>query len=98
DLLAGGTGTGNGQSRHDFQSRIGLSRNGIGMQTRINWKGRATIVAGTTADPNTIVFSPLLRLDVSAFANLDSLLPQSAMARGTRITLGVDNVLDAKQR
>jgi iron complex outermembrane receptor protein len=98
DLLAGGTGTGNGQSRHDFQSRIGLSRNGIGMQTRINWKGRATIIAGTTADPNTIVFSPLLRLDVSAFANLDSLLPQSAMARGTRITLGVDNVLDAKQR
>src|SRR5690606_19404623 len=98
DLLDGGTGTGNGQSRHDLQSRIGLSRNGIGGQLRVNWKSRARIIAGTADAPNEIEFSPLLRLDLSAFANLDALLPDSAFAKGTRVSLGVENLLDAQQR
>ena len=98
DLLAGGTGTGNGQSRHTLQSRIGLSHDGIGMQVRANWKSRARITAGTSEDPNRIVFSPLLRLDVSAFANLDSVFEGSPWAEGARLSLGVDNLFDAQQR
>ena len=87
DLLDGGAGTGNGQSRHTLQSRIGLSHQGIGMQLRANWKSRARITAGTTEDPNRIVFSPLLRVDVSAFANLDSVFEGSPWAEGARLSL-----------
>lgn len=98
DLLAGGTGNGNGQSRHQLRSRIGVAHAGVGMQFNVNWKSRARITAGTASAPNQIVFSPLLRLDLSAFANLEEFLPASALARGMRVSVGVDNLLDARQR
>src|SRR5690606_27775163 len=98
DLLAGGAGTGSGQSRHALQSRIGAAYNGTGLQLNVNWKGRTHITAGTTDAPNDIVFSPLLRLDLSAFANLGTVFPGNTLVKGTRVTLALENLLDAKQR
>jgi iron complex outermembrane receptor protein len=98
DLLAGGAGTGSGLSRHNVQGRIGLAYNGSGAQLTTNWKGRTRITAGTTADPNDLVFSPLLRLDLSAFANLGTVFPGTPLLAGSRVTLAVENMLDSKQR
>jgi hypothetical protein len=98
DLLAGGIGTGSSQSRHTVQGRMGVGHNGIGTQLTTNWKSRTRITAGTSVDPNEIVFSPLLRFDLSAFANLGTVFPGTPLLTDTRVTLNVENLLDAKQR
>jgi hypothetical protein len=98
DMLAGGTGNGSGQSRHNVQSRVGLAYSGTGLTLNTNWKSRTHIIAGTTSAPNDIVFSPLLRFDLQAFANLGSVYPARKPLQGIRISLNVDNLLDAKQR
>lgn len=98
DLLAGGIGTGSSQSRHTLQGRAGLGHNGVGAQLTMNWKSRTRITAGTTADPNDIVFSPLLRFDLSAFANLGTVFPGTPLLTDTRLTLNVENLLDAQQK
>ncbi len=98
NLLSGGTGNGAGQSRHTVQSRIGLAYNGTGMQLNANWKSRTHIIAGTVSAPNDIVFSPFLRFDLQAFANLGTVLPNNKLAQGVRISLNVDNLFDSRQR
>lgn len=98
DLLKGGIGLGTSTSRHTVQGRFGLGRNGIGLQLTGNWRSRTRITAGTADDPNDITFSPLLRFDVSAFANLGTVFPGSTLLKDSRITLGVDNLLDAQQK
>jgi hypothetical protein len=98
DLLAGGVGTGSSQSRHSVMGRVGLAYNGTGMQTVLNWKSRTRITAGTASDPNDIVFSDLLRIDLSAFANLGTVFPGKPLLQNSRVTLTVENALDARQR
>src|SRR5690606_2053494 len=83
---------------HNVQGRLGLAYNGTGMQLTTNWKSRSTITAGTAEDPNEIVFSPLLRLDFSAFANLGTVFPGKPMLANARVTLSVENVLDDLQK
>ena len=98
DLLSGGVGMGTSISRHTVQGRFGVGRNGIGLQLTGNWRSRTRITAGTADDPNDITFSPLLRLDISAFANLGAVFPSSSLLKDSRVTLGVDNLLDAQQK
>lgn len=98
DLLAGGAGNGNGQSRHNVQGRVGLAYNGTGLQWNLNWKSRTRITAGTASDPNDIVFDPFLRVDMSAFANLGTVFPDRGLLKDVRVTLAVDNLFDEKQR
>ncbi|MFO7324613.1 MAG: hypothetical protein DIU62_002750 [Pseudomonadota bacterium] len=98
DLLSGGAGSGTGQSRHNVQSRVGLAFNGTGLQLTVNWKSRSLITAGTAEDPNDIVFDPLLRIDLNAFTDLGMLFPSAGLLKGSRLTLGVENLFDAKQR
>jgi outer membrane receptor protein involved in Fe transport len=80
------------------QARMGVGHNGIGSQLTTNWRSRTRITAGTAADPNEIVFSPVLRFDLSAFANLGTMFPGTPLLTDTRVTLNVENVLDEKQR
>lgn len=98
DLLSGGVGLGNSISRHQVQGRFGVGRNGVGIQLTGNWRSRSRITAGTADDPNDITFSSLLRLDISAFANLGTVFPSSPLLKDSRITLGVDNLLDTHQQ
>jgi hypothetical protein len=98
DLLSGGTAGYNAASRHVVQARLGLAHNGTGLQLNTNWRSAARITGGTVSAPNDIQFDAFLRLDVSAFTNLDTVFPGSALAKGMRVSLGVDNILDEKQR
>ncbi|MET0281058.1 MAG: hypothetical protein ABW278_08040, partial [Steroidobacteraceae bacterium] len=98
DLLSGGTAGYNAASRHVVQARLGLAHDGTGLQWNTNWRSAARITGGTPSAPNNIEFASFLRLDVSAFMNLDTVFPASALARGMRVSLGVDNLLDEKQR
>jgi hypothetical protein len=98
DMLSGGTGNGSGQSRHNVQSRVGLAYSGTGLTLNTNWKSRTHIIAGTASAPNDIVFSPFLRFDLQAFANLGSVWPGYKPLSGIRVSLNLDNLLDSKQR
>ena len=98
DLLAGGTAGYNAASRHNVQSRLGLAHNGTGLQSNLNWKSASRIGGGTAAAPNEIVFSPFLRVDVSAFTELGSLYPGNTLLKGMRLSLNIDNLLDSMQR
>jgi hypothetical protein len=98
DLLGGGTSGYSAASRHSVQGRLGLARNGTGLQSTWNWKSASRISGGTASAPNNIEFNPFLRVDVSAFSNLDTLFPGKPLLKGVRVTLNVDNLLDSKQR
>jgi hypothetical protein len=98
DLLSGGTSGYSAASRHNVQGRLGLARNGTGLQSNWNWKSASTISGGTASAPNNIEFDSFLRIDVSAFSNLDTLFPGKPLLKGVRVTLAVDNLLDSKQR
>jgi iron complex outermembrane recepter protein len=98
NLLSGGTSGYNASSRHSVQGRVGLAHNGTGLQANLNWKNASTISGGTASAPNNIEFSPFLRLDVSAFSNLDTLFPGKPYLKGVRVTLGIDNLFDSMQR
>jgi hypothetical protein len=97
DLLSGGAVGYSGQSRHSIQSRLGGAHNGSGLQFNVNWKSRSHLTAGTADAPNDIVFKPLLRIEMSMFADMGTVLPGNRMARGLRISLGADNLLAARQ-
>ena len=98
DLLSGGTAGYNAASRHNVQARLGLAHNGTGLQSNLNWKSASRIGGGTAAAPNEIVFSPFLRVDVSAFTELGSLYPGNTLLKGMRLSLNIDNLLDSMQR
>lgn len=99
DLLAGGAlGYGGGQPRHLVQFGGGVLRNGVGVQVDGAWKSSTNIAAGTVAVPDKIVFAPQAVIGLRLFANLGPLLPRSALAKGFRISLSVENLFDSKQR
>lgn len=97
DILASGASA-NGSTRHVVQFGGGVAHNGIGLQLNGTMLGPRAISAGTLANPESIRFAALTRIDLRLFANLASLFPKSRLASGARVTIEVDNLLDAKQR
>lgn len=100
DLLNGGAiGNGGGQPRHEVEVQAGLARNGFGSRLSANWQS-ATRIDGS-APGNTLRFSDIAKVDFRLFANLGqmpSLLRKAPWLRGARVTVGVSNLFDARQR
>lgn len=96
DLLDGGsTGTG-GQPRHAVQFDAGIVDNGLGLRLSGHWKSATRVDAAADAT-GTLRFSSLATFDVRLFANLEQRFPGQSWARGTRISIAVGNLLDARQ-
>jgi hypothetical protein len=99
DLLAGGAiGIGGGQQRHISNATVALTRGATGIRLNAAWRGPSYLQTGTLATPDRLTFGSLLRLDARMFADLGSLLPRSKFAKGTRVTLAVDNLANKRQR
>jgi hypothetical protein len=101
DLLNGGATGQGGQPRHQIQARAGYSNNGIGVRLNADWQSGTTVVGGTAMAPETLKFSSLGTFDIRLFADLTQQLKfikTHAWARGMRITLGVGNLFDTRQR
>jgi iron complex outermembrane recepter protein len=100
DLLDGGvTGTGGGQSRHELEVQAGLYKNGFGSRITGNWQS-ATRVAGTVPIDD-LRFSSLATVNLRLFANLGqlpSIVKVAPWVRGLRVSLGVNNALNERQR
>lgn len=102
DLLDGDTtGGGGGQSRHQIQGQLGYFNNGLGAQLRVNWQSGTHVNGGTVGSPDPLSFSALTTLNLRLFADLSSQLhfvAKHPWARGMRVTLYANNLLDSRQR
>lgn len=100
DLLNGGTlGERAGQPRHEVELQTGFSQSGMGMRLTGKWES-ATRVTGTGTAASDLRFSDLTTFNLRLFANLGQLpgLIGKPLWRGARLQLGVNNILNQRQR
>ncbi|MGK6318212.1 TonB-dependent receptor [Sphingomonas sp. DT-204] len=100
DLLDGGaTGNQGGQPRHELELQAGGTLSGYGIRLSGNWQSGTTVQGGTAATPTDLRFSPLATFNLRLFTNFQ---PSMKLARehrwliGTRVTLSITNLFDAK--
>ncbi|MGR6329143.1 TonB-dependent receptor [Sphingomonas sp. XXL09] len=102
DLLNGDTiGQGGGIARHNFQLQAGYTNNGIGTRLEGNYQTGTRVNGGTAAQPQTLNFGGLATLNLRVFADLQQQLPllkAHPWVRGLRLSLGVTNLLNSRQR
>ncbi|AXJ95019.1 MULTISPECIES: TonB-dependent receptor [unclassified Sphingomonas] len=102
DLLNGDAiGQTGGQPRHEFEVQTGYSNNGIGVRLSGDYQTGTRVNGGTAAQPQSLTFSGLATANLRIFADLQQQLPllkAHPWVRGLRLTLGVDNILDSRQR
>jgi iron complex outermembrane receptor protein len=96
DLLNGGTIGSGGQARHKVQLNAGWLDNGLGLRFSGNWVS-ATQTLDNGAGSGPLSFSSLATFDVRLIANLQQRFLGKTWARGTRLTLELNNVFDARQ-
>lgn len=98
DLLHGGTVTGSSTPQHKITASVGVVDNGLGMRLEGNWQS-ATKVNGDSLSSSTgdLHFSSLATLDLRLFANLQNRFRGKAWARGTRVSLSIENLFDTRQ-
>ncbi|MFM5950927.1 MAG: hypothetical protein ACKOPM_17135 [Novosphingobium sp.] len=98
DLLAGGAiGLYGGRSRDNAEGSIALSDRGIGLRMQAAWHGPSYLASGTAAAPDRLTFAPYARFDLKLFADLAQLFGTSPFTKGTRVTVGIDNVGNVRQ-
>lgn len=101
DLLNGGTlGERAGQPRHQVELQAGLSQSGMGMRLTGKWES-ATRVNGTGTASSDLRFSDIATFNLRLFANLGQmpgLIGKAAWLRGMRVQLGVNNILNTRQK
>ncbi|WP_295530940.1 TonB-dependent receptor [Novosphingobium sp. Chol11] len=102
DLLNGdATGSNGGQPRHEIEVQAGLSRNGFGARLEANWRSATRINGATGMPQDRLNFADLGTIDLRLFANLGvqpNLIRAHPWLRGTRVTLSVANLFDARQK
>lgn len=96
DLLNGGTIGSGGQPRQKIQFNAGWLDNGIGVRFSGDWVS-ATEIADNGNGSGPLSFSSLATFDLRLIANLQQRFVGKAWARGTRLTLSLNNVFDAHQ-
>lgn len=103
DLLDGSAiGSRGGQSRHQLEFQAGIFKDGLGARLIGNWQsgtrvdGRPDGSGNTTGD---LFFSDFATVNLRLFADLGqqrSLVRKYRWLRGTRVSLGINNILDSR--
>jgi hypothetical protein len=100
----GGSAAGNtgGRPAHQLEFQAGLFRNGLGARLTADWQS-GTVVRGGPAGPGgasgDLRFSDLATVNLRLFADLGrqrALAERFPWLRGTRVSLSVDNLFDAR--
>lgn len=98
DLLNGdATGGTGGVSRHEVRVQGGVMHNGMGLRLNATWRSGSTVDSGA----ETLHFSDLATINLRLFANLGlqrALVEKVPFLRGTRISIGVNNLFNSRQR
>ena len=96
-LFGEGTLGGGATPQHRVTADLGVTDNGVGVQLQGNWQS-ATDVVGSALAAGDLHFDSLATLDLRLFINLQNRFRGKAWARGTRVSLSVDNILGTYQR
>ena len=99
DLLDGAAiGSRGGQPRHEVELESGYSKDGLGLRLGGRWQSGTEVRSGPLGD-ETLNFSSLATFNLRAFADLGQVFGRDARwARGTRVTLAVENLFDSRLR
>lgn len=99
DLLSGGAiGIGGGQQRHLTTANLSVMRGSSGFRLSASRRGQSQLLYGSQGSPNRLTFLPIATFDLRAMADMGSLVPKSRFWKGTRISVVVDNIGNARQR
>lgn len=100
DLLNGSaTGSSGGVPRHQLEARAAVNRFGLGARISANWQSGTDVLVtpGGAPSPDDLRFSSLTTVNLRLFADLGqrwSLMRKAPWLRGTRVSVGVDNLFD----
>ena len=98
DLLDGGAiGIGGGRQRHSTDANVALTRGNSGIRASLRQRGASYLVIGTAASPDLLTFEPITTLDLKAFVDLSQFRPNDRLAKGTRLTVAFENLLNERQ-
>jgi hypothetical protein len=99
DLLGGSAGS---RPRHEVEAQAGFLKGGVGVRLDANWRsGRAVTGLPHAGATDRLEFSSLARFDLQAFVDLGErqrLVERAPWLHGTRVTLSVGNLFNARQR
>ncbi len=99
NLLNGGAiGVGGGRVRHQLEATAAVTSGGTGVRLGVTWLGSSTLDTRIDGREERLRFSPLLTLNLKAFADARRLFPHSALAKNTRFSLSLINLTDDRQR
>lgn len=102
DLLNGGTiGNGAGLSRHEISADAGFAQAGIGGRLSVDWQSATRVTDPSGASSGNLHFGSLATVDFRLFADLaqiPGLAKNRPWVRGMRISMGVGNIFNQRQR
>lgn len=100
NLLDGASlGRRGGTPRHELYLQAVLARSGMGATLRGNWRSSTWVDGGLNGDD--LYFSDLPTMGLQGFVDLDTnkdWTKRFGWLKGSRVSLGVDNLFDTKQR
>lgn len=101
DLLNGdAAGNNGGQPAHQIDAQAGFTKNGVGIRLGYKWQSSTTVFTGLN-NTDRLNFGDLGTFNLRVFADLGrqiKLVREHRWLRGTRISLGVSNLLNTRQR
>jgi hypothetical protein len=89
---------GGGRPRHQLDGSIRYSERGLGLRLTGSHQSRSFVeLGGGPNNPDLLQFGALTIVNLRAFANADRLFGSQAWARGSRVSLSLMNLANARQ-
>jgi hypothetical protein len=104
DFLDGSAaGSRGGRPRHELELQAGLFKNGLGARLTANWQSATFVNGGPIAaggSGDDLFFDDFATVNLRLFADLglQSFARGNRFLRGTRVSLSIDNLFDARQQ
>ena len=99
DLLRGGAvGFGVTQPRHFVNGSVALNGPGYGVRLNGAYRSGSTLQSGSLAAPEALRFAPIFTAGLRTFVELEPLFPATSWLKQTRVSLGVNNLANRRQR
>ena len=98
DLLGGGAiGVGGGRVRHQLDGTAAITSGGIGARIGVTWRSRSSLLARSNGATDTLTFSPLMTINLRAFADARRIVPGIKWTKGLRFSIDALNLTDSRQ-
>jgi outer membrane receptor protein involved in Fe transport len=99
DLLSGNAVLfAGGRPRHQLDLSANLTRAGLGLRLNAAYRSRSVVgLTDLAGAPTQLRFGALGTLSARAFAEADRLFGRSALTKGTRLSLSVNNLTNARE-